>query len=65
MARKLNNKEQIIYLENREFLHGQLCELQADLEDLTDEELIECRSVMLNRINSCMMAILETDEDNL
>ena len=65
MARKLNNKEKEVYLDNRDFLHEQLFELQADLEDMTDEELIECRSIMLERVNWCMTAILETEEDNL
>lgn len=65
MAKKLNNKEKEIYLDNRDFLHEQLFELQADLEDMTDEELIECRSIMLERVNWCMTAILETEEDNL
>ena len=65
MARKLNDKEKEIYLDNRDFLHEQLSELQADLEDMTDEELIECRSIMLERVNWCMTAILETEEDNL
>lgn len=65
MARKLNDKEKEIYLDNRDFLHEQLFELQADLEDMTDEELIECRSIMLERVNWCMTAILETEEDNL
>ena len=65
MARKLNDKEKEIYLDNRDFLHEQLFELQADLEDMTDEELVECRSIMLERVNWCMTAILETEEDNL
>ena len=65
MARKLNDKEKEIYLDNRDFLHEQLFELQADLEDMADEELIECRSIMLERVNWCMTAILETEEDNL
>ena len=65
MARKLNDKEKEIYLDNRDFLHEQLFELQADLEDMTDEELIECRSIMLERVNWCMTSILETEEDNL
>ena len=65
MARKLNDKEKEVYLDNRDFLHEQLFELQADLEDMTDEELIECRSIMLERVNWCMTAILETEEDNL
>ncbi len=65
MARKLNDKEKECYIENRDFLHAQLTELQADLEDLGDMELIECRMVMLDRVNECLKAILETDEDNV
>ena len=65
MARVLSEKEREIYIENRDELHEQLTELQADLEDMTDEELIDCRSALLERVNWCMRAILETDEDNL
>ena len=65
MSRILNEKEKEIHVDNREELHEQLSELQADLEDMTDEELVECRSTLLERVNWCMRAILETDEDNL
>lgn len=65
MSRILSEKEKEIYIENREELHEQLSELQADLEDMTDAELIDCRSTLLERINYCMKAILETDEDNV
>lgn len=65
MSRVLNKKEKEIYIGNREELHEQLSELQADLEDMSDEELIDCRDALLERINWCMRAILETDEDNL
>lgn len=64
MSRVLSEKEKEIYIDNRGYLHEQLSELQADLEDMTDEELIECRSTMLERVNWCMRAILETGEDN-
>ena len=50
---------------NRDLLLRQLQELQADLEDFTDEELIECRDVMLERVNICLYGIGESDEDNL
>ena len=46
-------------------LHKQLTELQADLEDMTNEELIECRGTLLGRVNWCLRLILETDEDNI
>lgn len=65
MSRILNEKEKEIYIGNREELHEQLSELQADLEDMSDTELIECRETLLERINWCMRAILETDEDNM
>lgn len=42
----------------------QLQELQADLEDLSDEDLIECRKVMLQRVNECLEGLEESDEDN-
>ena len=32
----------------------ELDELQANLEDMNDQELSECREVMLKRINKCM-----------
>ena len=50
---------------NRTALHNQLTELQADLEDLNDFELTNCRDIMLERVNRCMELILETDEDNI
>ena len=65
MSRVLNNEEKVIYIENREELHEQLAEMQADFEDFTDEELIDSRNVILKRINNCLDLILETDEDNL
>lgn len=65
MCRALTVEEMEIYIGNRDELHEQLSELQADLEDMTDEELIDCRSTMLERVNICMRAILETDEDNI
>lgn len=65
MARLLNEKEKEIYIENRTELHEQLSELQANLEDMTNEELVECRATMLGRVNWCMRLIIETDEDNV
>lgn len=65
MSRILSETEKVVYIENRDELHEQISELQADLEDMSDEELIECRSTLLERVNCCMKAILETDEDNL
>lgn len=64
MSRVLSEAEKKEYIENRTELHEQLTELQADLEDMSDEELIECRSTLLERVNWCMKVILETDEDN-
>lgn len=65
MARRLSKEEKQTYINNRDYLHYQLSEVQADLEDMSDEELIINRDVILQRINCCMEAILETDEDNL
>lgn len=64
MARTLKENEREIYIQNRNFLHSQLVEIQADLEDMTDKDLIELRSVLLYRVDLCMRAILKTDEDN-
>lgn len=49
---------------NREVLLREIQELQADLEDLTDKELVECRETMLSRVNNCLKALGETDADN-
>ena len=51
---------------NRKYhiLKTQLQELQADLEDLSDEDIIDCREVMLQRVNVCLEEIGEFDEDN-
>lgn len=65
MSRILSEKEKELYVENREELHEQLSELQADLEDMSDSELIDCRSDLIERLNRCMTMILETDEDNI
>lgn len=65
MSRILNEKEKETFIENREVLHEHLSELQADLEDMPDEELIGCRGILLERVNWCLQAILEIDEDNI
>lgn len=62
--RILNEKEKADLLKNRNEIHTQLIELQADFEDLSDEEFIECRDIMSARVNRCLELILETDEDN-
>ena len=64
-ARNLSKEEQGNLIYNRNELHKQLVELQADFEDFTDAELIENRQVMLDRVNECLKLILETDEDNI
>ena len=51
-------------MENREFILRNLQELQANFEDLCDDELIEVREFMLRRINNCLIAIGESEEDN-
>lgn len=65
MARILKEEEIGSYINNRKDLHSQLSEIQADLEDFTNEELIFHRNDILERINTCMKLILESDEDNL
>lgn len=54
--------EQLNWLRRGLLTHLQ--ELQADIEDLSDEELLECREVMLKRINECLEGLEESDEDN-
>ena len=49
----------------RESVMRHLQELQADFEDFSDEEIIEHKKVMLDRINQCLKLIGECDEDNL
>lgn len=65
MARALNENEKEIFINNRVVLHEHLSELQADFEDFRNEDLLEYRDCMLKRVNECLKAILETDEDNL
>ena len=65
MSRELNEEEIKKYVANRTGLHKHLSELQADFEDLNNDELIFCREVMLKRINVCLELVLETEEDNL
>jgi hypothetical protein len=48
----------------RNDLLSHLQELQANFQDLSDEELLECRQVMLNRINECLARLEESYEDN-
>ncbi|PAD70544.1 hypothetical protein CHH83_01715 [Bacillus sp. 7586-K] len=63
IASNLNERvEQLNWL--RSGLLVQLQELQADFEDLSDEDLIECRGVMLQRVNDCLEGLEESDEDN-
>ena len=50
---------------NRDFLLNHLKELQADFEDLSDDEIIENRECILSRINECLKELLESDKDNL
>lgn len=60
----------IIDIENEDEAHCiyrllvQLQELQADLEELSDKELLECRDAMLNRVNECLEVLEESNEDN-
>ena len=65
MARELSAKEKKILYYNRASILDELSELQADFEDFTDEQLIEHRDVMAQRINTCLGLMLETAEDNI
>lgn len=53
---------QIIWSRGEVLRHLQ--ELQADYEDFSDEELVECRGAMLMRVNECLAELGESDEDN-
>lgn len=48
----------------RNDLLSHLQELQANFQDLSDDELLECRQIMLNRINECLARLEESYEDN-
>lgn len=50
---------------NREYLLRQLQELQADFEDFSNDDLVEYRKNMLERINNCLEALGECDADNI
>lgn len=50
---------------NREYLLRQIQELQADFEDFSDEDLIDNKDVMLQRVNNCLIDLGECDEDNI
>lgn len=59
-----SNDKMEILKNNRDYILRHLQELQADLEDFSDEELVEHRDCMLERVNSCLNAIGEDEEDN-
>ena len=50
--------------EERIYLLRHLQELQADFEELTTEELEECRLCMFNRVSECLEILGESKEDN-
>jgi hypothetical protein len=50
--------------EERIYLLRHLQELQADFEELTTEELEECRLCMFNRVSECLEILGESEEDN-
>lgn len=50
--------------EERIYLLRHLQELQADFEELTIEELEECRLCMFNRVSECLEILGESEEDN-
>ena len=58
-----NDKMEILK-NNRDYILRHLQELQADLEDFSNEELVEHRDCMLERVNSCLIAIGECEKDN-
>lgn len=64
MARRLKKNEIGAYMLNRVELHRELTELQADFKDFSNDELVENRNCMEERVNKCLELILETDEDN-
>jgi hypothetical protein len=55
-----NNKIKI----DRETALRNLQELQADYLDLTDKDLIDCRKIMQERVDACLVALDEQNEDN-
>lgn len=50
--------------EERIYLLRHLQELQADFEELTTDELEECRLCMFNRVSECLEILGESEEDN-
>ena len=52
-------------IEERMEILRHLQELQADFQELTEQELEECRECMLKRVNVCLQLLKECDEDNI
>ena len=52
-------------IEERMEILRHLQELQADFQELTEQELEECRECMLERVNVCLQLLKECDEDNI
>ena len=52
-------------VEERMEILRHLQELQADFQELTEQELEECRECMLKRVNVCLQLLKECDEDNI
>ena len=44
-------------MENTEYIIDQLTEILADLEDLSDEDLVLCRYTIQNRVKACLESI--------
>lgn len=63
--RELSEQEKEIYINNRQFLFEQLIQLNADLAGMAEQELVFCRSSLMERVDGCLSAILETDADNM
>lgn len=65
MARELTRDEKKKFVRNRNELFEELKELQADLEDFNNEELLEHRFDITERVQKALFLCLETDEDNI
>ena len=52
-------------IQQREIILRQLQELQADFEDLSNQQLIKFRECILQRVNVCLLELSECDEDNI
>ena len=58
-------EEQYVFNKRRKnlFITTFTRKLQADFEELTTEELEECRLCMFNRVSECLEVLGESEED--